>query len=246
MAAEHSFWLTQLLNKLIGGWVTILLVRLGYPPAHPSSPIPNYVGEEILIILLILLGALVLRPQLSVEDPGRFQLAMEAVVQFCRGMAEDMIGASGERYVAIIGTLGIFIALCNLLGLIPGLDSPTAHGAIPLGCAVVVFLHYNAQGIRHHGVWGYIKQLCGPMKAVAFLMLPIEIFSNLMRMLSLTVRLWANMYAGGLLEKMFTSLVPLIVPAIFMALHIFESFLQAYIFMILPAVYISLATAEEH
>jgi F-type H+-transporting ATPase subunit a len=88
--------------------------------------------------------------------------------------------------------------------------------------------------------------LAGPMVAIAVLMFPVEVFSNLLRMLSLTVRLYANMRAGVLVEGIFTGLVPFAVPAIFMALHIFESLLQAYIFMILPALYIALAVQEEH
>ncbi|MGH9402009.1 MAG: F0F1 ATP synthase subunit A, partial [Terriglobia bacterium] len=149
-------------------------------------------------------------------------------------------------YVALVGTLGLFIILCNLMGLIPTLESPTAHGPVPLGCAVLVFLHYNYQGIRHHGLLGYLKHLCGPMMAIAILMFPVEVFSNVLRLLSLSVRLWANMLVGGMLESIFTKLVPIALPAVFMALHAFESLLQAYIFMILPLLYISLAVAEEH
>jgi F-type H+-transporting ATPase subunit a len=81
---------------------------------------------------------------------------------------------------------------------------------------------------------------------IAIIMFPTEILSNVLRMLSLSVRLWANMLVGGILEGVFTGLIPIAIPAIFMALHIFESFLQAYVFMILPALYISLSTAEEH
>ncbi len=243
---EHAFWLTSLLNKLLGGVITSLLLKAGLPPADPAHPIPNYVGEEVFVLLIIIAGALILRQRLSAENPGKFQLAMESVVEFTRSMADDMIGPGGRRYVTLIGTLGIFIVICNLLGLIPSLESPTAHGAVTLGCAVVVFIHYNLQGIRHHGFLGYLRHMSGPMMAIAVLMLPLEIFSGLFRMLSLSVRLWANMMVGGLLEGIFTALIPIGVPALFMALHIFESILQAYIFMILPAVYISLAISEEH
>lgn len=243
---EHSFWFATLLNKLVGNAVTALLVKLGLPPADPAHPIPNYVAGEVLIILIIIAGVLVLRSRLSVVKPGKFQLVMEMVLEFTRNMVDDMIGPSGRQYVALIGTLGVFVVLCNLMGLIPGLESPTAHGAVTLGCAVVVFIHYNIQGIRHHGFIGYLRHLCGPMMAIAVLMFPLEIFSGLFRMLSLSVRLWANMMVGGLLEGIFTSLIPFVVPTLFMALHIFESLLQAYIFMILPAVYISLAVTEEH
>ena len=111
---------------------------------------------------------------------------------------------------------------------------------------MVAFVYYNYHGLRHHGMVGYLKHLCGPMMAIAVLMFPIEVFSNLFRMLSLSVRLWANMLVGDILEGIFTGLIPIFVPALFMALHIFVSVLQAYVFMILPAVYISMAVAEEH
>jgi F-type H+-transporting ATPase subunit a len=238
-------YFAALLNKLFGGAVTALVLRFGLAPGH-GRPIPNYVAGEVLVILILLLGALVLRSRLSVEKPGKFQMAMEAVAEFSSHMSEDMLGSQGKQYVALIGTLGLFIILCNLMGLIPTLESPTAHGPVTLGCAVVVFLHYNFQGIRHHGLLGYVKHLCGPMMAIAILMFPVEVFSNVLRLLSLSVRLWANMLVGGMLESIFTKLVPIALPAVFMALHAFESLLQAYIFMILPLLYISLAVAEEH
>jgi F-type H+-transporting ATPase subunit a len=146
----------------------------------------------------------------------------------------------------MLGTLGIFIALCNLLGLIPTLQTPTGHIQVTLGCAVTAFLYYNFQGVRQHGVIGYLKHLCGPMLAIAVIMFPIEVIGNLGRLLSLSVRLYANMMVGDLLEAVFGALVPIAVPSVFMALHVFVSLLQAYIFMLLPAVYISMAVSEEH
>jgi F-type H+-transporting ATPase subunit a len=146
----------------------------------------------------------------------------------------------------MIGTLGIFVAACNLLGLIPSFATPTAHIQVTLGCAVAAFLYYNFHGIRKHGIIGYLKHLAGPMLAIAVLMFPIEVIGNIGRLLSLSVRLYANMLVGDILEGVFTRIVPIAVPAVFMALHIFVSLLQAYIFMLLPAIYISLAVSEEH
>ena len=243
---EHEVWFTALLNKLLGGGVSSGLALIGLPPADPAHPIPNYVAMEILVLLLILVGALVVRRRLSVDNPSRFQHAAEVVVEFTQGMADEIIGDGGRRYVAMLGTLGIFILLCNLLGLIPTLQTPTAHYEVTLGCAVAAFLYYNFHGFRHHGVVGYLKHLCGPMLYIAFLMFPIEVFSNFFRLLSLTVRLWANMLVGGILEGIFTGLVPIAIPALFMALHVFVSLMQAYIFMLLPAVYLSFAVSEEH
>jgi F-type H+-transporting ATPase subunit a len=243
---EQHFWFAKLLNDLLGGLVTSLMSKAGFPPANPHYPIPDYVGGEILVLLIIVALAIVLRRQLSVENPGKFQHAMEIFLEFTQNLVDDMIGHGARRYVPLIGTLGLFIVICNIIGLIPTFITPTASVQVPVGCAVLVFIHYNFQGFRQHGVLGYLRHLCGPMMAIAVIMFPTEFISNFLRMLSLSVRLWANMLVGGILEGVFTGLIPIAVPAVFMALHIFESFLQAYVFMILPALYISLATAEEH
>jgi F-type H+-transporting ATPase subunit a len=243
---EHQIWFTAFLNKLLGGVVTPLLVKIGQAPSDPAAPIPNYVAMQILVVFLLVVGMAFLRRSLSVENPGKFQQVMEVVVQFIQGMSEEIIGHGSSRYVAMLGTLGLFVLLCNLLGLIPTLQTPTAHIYVTLGCAVAAFLYYNFQGVRQHGMIGYLKHLWGPMLLVGFFMFPIEVVGNLGRLLSLSVRLYANMMVGDLLEAVFGALVPILVPAVFMALHVFVSFLQAYVFMLLPAVYISLAVSEEH
>ncbi len=243
---EHELWFTALLNKFLGGVVTSLLSKIGIPAADAAHPIPNYIAMEVLVIAVILVAAAFLRGRLSVEKPGKFQHAMEVVVEFIQSMSDEVIGHGGRRYVALLGTLGIFIVLCNLLGLIPTLETPTAHIQVTLGCAVAAFLYYNFHGFRRHGVVGYLKHLCGPMLAIAIIMFPIEVIGNVGRLLSLSVRLYANMMVGNLLEQVFGGLVPIGVPTLFAALHVFVSLLQAYIFMLLPAVYLSMAVAEEH
>jgi len=243
---ERQLWFTAILNKLLGGVVTPLLAKVGQAPLDPAHPIPNYIAMEVFVILLMMAGVVLLRRSLSVENPGKFQHLMEVVVQFVQGMCEEIIGHGSGRYVAMLGTLGLFVGLSNLLGLIPTLQTPTAHIQVTLGCAVAAFLYYNFQGFRQLGVIGYLKHLSGPMAAIAFIMFPIEIIGNLGRLLSLSVRLYANMMVGDALEAVFGALVPIAVPAVFMALHVFVSLLQAYIFMLLPAIYISMAVSEEH
>jgi F-type H+-transporting ATPase subunit a len=110
---------------------------------------------------------------------------------------------------------------------------------------MVAFFYYQAQGFKHAGV-KYLKHFAGPMPILAPLMIPIEIISHLARMLSLTVRLYANMFAGDLVTLVFISLVPLGIPVLFLGLHTFVSFLQAYIFVLLTTVYVAGAVAEEH
>ncbi len=269
-----ELWFTAVLNKFLGGAVTALLVALSgmkglawIRPADPAHPIPNYIAMEVMVILVIVIGALILRRRLSVDRPGHFQQAMELVVEFTRGMNEEIIGHEGRHYVAMIGTLGIFVVMCNLWGLVPTLATPTAQIQVTLGCALAAFIHYNYHGFRQHGAVGYLKHLCGPMMAIAIIMFPIEVISNFGRLLSLSVRLMANMMVGNVLDRVFGEMIPGVahnlfgsgvlgqavpavmsasVPVIFMALHIFVSLIQAYIFMLLPAIYISMAVAEEH
>jgi F-type H+-transporting ATPase subunit a len=243
---EHELWLTAILNKIFGGVLSALLSALGIHVADAAHPIPNYLAMELLVAALIIMGALILRKKLSVESPGTFQHIMETIVEFVRDMNEEIIGHGSARYVAMIGTLGIFIGICNILGLIPTFSTPTGHIQVTLGCAVAAFLYYNYQGVRHHGVAGYLKHFCGPIMMMAIIMFPIEIVGNVGRLLSLSVRLYANMFVGDILEAVFTGLIPIGVPALFMALHLFVSALQAYIFMLLPAIYISMAVSEEH
>lgn len=272
----HELWFTALLNKVLAVPVSALLVEISrlngmawVRPADLAHPIPNYVAMELMVVLLILAVALFMRRRFSLEHPGTMQHIMELTVEFTQNLTDDIIGHGGRRYVTMIGTLGVFIVLCNLWGLAPTLSTPTGRVEVTLGCAVAAFLHYNYHGIREQGALGYIRHLCGPMLAMAILMLPIEIISNLGRLLSLSVRLQANMLVGSQLETVFASTLPaaleglqggilhligtglgpvisVAVPPLFMGLHVFESFLQAYVFMLLPAVYISLAVTKEH
>ncbi|HMD96902.1 MAG TPA: F0F1 ATP synthase subunit A [Terriglobia bacterium] len=260
---EHEIWFTAILNKIFGGAVTALLTKIAtlhglewVRPADPAHPIHNYLAMEILVALLLIVLALVVRSRLSIEHPGTLQHVMEVLVDFVRSTAGEVIGHGADRYVPMLGTLFLFVMACNLLSLLPGQGvpvpafgievSPTGYIQATLGCAVVVFLYYNYQGFRQQGILGYLKHFCGPILAMAIIMFPIEIISNVGRMLSLSVRLYANMLVGGLLEKVFGGLIPLVVPVIFMGLHLFVSLLQAYIFMLLPAVYLGLAVGEEH
>jgi F-type H+-transporting ATPase subunit a len=253
---EHKIWFTVLLNKLLAWVVTPLLTALHFAPADPAYPIPDYLAMQVFVILLIVIVALILRRKLSVENPGNLQQIVEEIVGFTRSTAEEIIGHGAGRYTAMLGTLLIFVTLCNILSLFPTLAvpnsalgievSPTGLIQTTLGCAVVAFLYYNYQGVRQHGVIGYLRHFCGPLMAIAIIMFPIEVIGNLGRLLSLSVRLYANMLVGGILEQVFGAMVPILLPVIFMGLHLFVSLLQAYIFMLLPAVYVSMAVAEEH
>ncbi len=236
---------TQFLNHVFGGVVLSALNALGIHPKHPASPIPNAAAMEIMVFVLLTIFFLLVRMRLSVDDPGSLQHVMEGIEGFVDDLGKEIIGHHYHKYVPYLVTLGLFILSCNLIGLVPGMESPTGVPVVPLGCALVTWFYYHIQGLRENG-FGYVKHFMGPVWWLAPLMFPIEIFSHLARVLSLTIRLFANMFAGEMVTLVFFSLIPLGVPIIFQGLHIGVAFIQTYIFVLLACVYLSEATAHEH
>ena len=236
---------TQFLNRVFGGVVLSALNALGIHPKHPASPIPNAAAMEILVFVLLTIFFLLVRMRLSVDDPGSLQHVMEGIEGFVDDLGKEIIGHHYHKYVPYLVTLGLFILSCNLIGLVPGMESPTGVPVVPLGCALVTWFYYHIQGLRENG-FGYVKHFMGPVWWLAPLMFPIEIFSHLARVLSLTIRLFANMFAGEMVTLVFFSLIPLGVPIIFQGLHIGVAFIQTYIFVLLACVYLSEATAHDH
>jgi F-type H+-transporting ATPase subunit a len=226
--------------------VVALLHALGVQPKHPQAPIPNAVAMEVLVVGLLILVFLLVRARLSVEHPGGLQHIFEGIHGFVQQQSREIIGHHSESYTPFLVALGLFILLSNLLGLIPGFESPTAVPTVPLGCAITAFFYYHLQGIKRQGPLHYAAHFAGPMPALAPLMIPIELVSHLARVLSLTIRLFANMFAGDMVTLVFFSLVPIGIPVIFLGLHIGVSILQAYIFVLLTTVYLSGAVATEH
>jgi F-type H+-transporting ATPase subunit a len=241
----EQLWFTALLNRLFGKAVLALLQAVGVHPHHPLTPISNSFSMEVMVALLLLTFFCAVRLRLSVDSPGSLQHSMEWIEGFFGNMANETIGHHYQKYHAYIITLGLFILSCNLIGLFPSFESPTAVAIVPLGCALLTWFYYHFQGLRANG-FGYFKHFLGPVWWLAPLMLPIEIFSHAARVLSLTVRLYANMFAGEMVTLVFFSLIPIGVPIVFEGLHIFVSLIQTYIFTILACVYLGEATAHEH
>ena len=241
----EQLWFTQLLNHAFAGPVAALLHALHIEPQYPQAPITNAAAMEVLVVGLLLLSFLVLRSRLSVESPGGLQHIFESFQGFIEGESHSIIGHGSEQFTPILAVLFLFILIGNLFGVVPGLESPTASPVVPLGLALCTFAYYQLQGLRHHGI-KYLKQFLGPVWWLAPLMVPLEIISHLARLLSLTIRLYANMFAGDLVTLVFLSLIPIFIPIIFLGLHIFVALLQAYIFVLLAMVYLAGAVAEEH
>jgi F-type H+-transporting ATPase subunit a len=241
----EQLWFTAMLNHVFAGPVTAMLRFLHIEPRYPQAPIGNGVAMELLVFGFLIVIFLLVRSRLSVESPGALQHMFEGAHGFIVGQSEEIIGHHSQEFTPFLMALGLFILFCNLIGLIPGFESPTAIPVVPLGCAICAFLYYQAQGFKRAGI-GYLKHFAGPVWWLAWLMLPIEIISHLARVLSLTIRLYANMFAGDMVTLVFFSLIPIGVPIVFLGLHIGVSLLQTYIFVLLTTVYLQGAVAEEH
>jgi F-type H+-transporting ATPase subunit a len=241
----EQLWFTELLNRYLAGVVTPLLQMVGVHPAYPAAPINNTFAMEILVFLVLIAFFVAVRSTLTVDKPGALQHMVEMLDEYISSQAHEIIGHDYQRYVPYVLVLAYFILLSNLLGLIPGFDSPTGNPVVPLGLAVTTFIYYHYHGIRHHGRQ-YIKQFLGPVWFLWILMFPIEVISHLARILSLTVRLYVNIFAGDLVTLAFFSLIPIAVPVIFMALHIGVALVQTFIFVMLTMVYLGMAVSEEH
>jgi F-type H+-transporting ATPase subunit a len=246
---------TALLNRLFGTQVLALLQALHIQPKHPATPISNPFAMELLVALMLTIFFIAVRSRLSVERPGGLQHTMEGIHGFVADMADEVVGHHAQSYVPYLVTLGMFILGCNLIGLVPGLESPTGVPIVPLGCALLTWFYYHYQGVRKNGPIGYLKHFIGPQDKdmplvmrlfLPILLFPIEVFSHTARIMSLTIRLFANMFAGEMVTLVFFSLVPLGIPVLFEGLHIGVSFIQTYIFVLLACVYLGEATGQEH
>ncbi len=236
---------TRFLNAHFAAPVTHLLQALHVHVLYPNAPITNAFSMELLVFAALLLYFIAVRATLSVEKPAAVQHVAEMTHGFVLEQSENIIGHGSEKFVGYLTVLALFILLSNLMGLVPGLESPTADVVVPLGFALVTFAYYHYHGIKSNG-FGYVKQFLGPVPILYPLLLPIEIISHLARVLSLTVRLYANMFAGDMITLAFFSLVPIGIPLVFLGLHLGVAIIQTYVFMLLAMIYLSLAVAHEH
>lgn len=239
---EHSLWIVEAFNRLIGPAVASVLGLFGVS-VDPHHAVPDYLVMVLIVAVAvpIVLKLVARRPALV---PSRRQSVAEMVVQMFESVVVDAIGPEGRKYVPVIGTVGIFIFACNMIGLVPGLMSPTSKLNVTVGCALVVFLYYHAQGVRSQGL-KYFKHFTGEIPALAPLMLPIEIISHFSRPVSLSMRLFCNIFAEELLIIIMASIIPFLLPLPFMAVAIFTSVIQAYVFVLLSCIYIAGAVAHE-
>ena len=229
-------------------WISLL---------HPYLPYPlDLLQESSLTALLIMaiLIALAYRFRRSLRGAGdpvipeerlSVRNLMELLVEVVMGLSDGIIGKKGRRYVPLFGSLFIFILVANLLGLVPGFSPPTSSFYNNLGLGLVVFVAYHYFGVREHGL-RYFKQFTGPMLLLAPLFILIEFFSHLFRPISLSIRLFGNMFGDHLVLEIFSDLTKVVVPVLFYILGALVSVIQAAVFTILSVIYVAMAISHEH
>jgi F-type H+-transporting ATPase subunit a len=243
MPLQH--FLAHILNQLLAGPVTAMMNWIGHPPLNPAAPINGVFTMELIAFVVLLIFFILVRLTLNVEKPSVPQRLAEMAEEFVTNQTEPIIGHKYKVYLPFITALALFVVVNNLLGLVPDVQTPTASSVVPLGLALVTFVYYHWQGLKENKA-KYARQFVGPVWWLSPLMILIEPISHLARVLSLTVRLFANMFASDLLILISFMLIPIIFPVAFIVLHLLVSLIQAYVFMMLASIYIGQAIAHEH
>jgi F-type H+-transporting ATPase subunit a len=214
-------------------------------------PIPTHVVMFLFVVLVAVVVLKYLLGKLSVESPNNRQQAFEVGVEGLRGFLADLVGPGGIKHFPVVATFGILILLSNLTGMLPDMVAPTANFNVTLALAITSFLYYNYVGIRENGLLGHLKHFGGPVPSflIMVILFPIEIISNLARIMSLSVRLFGNIFGEEQLSTAVSSIMQWVLPALLMPLGLLTSVLQTFIFILLSMVYlgeVSHHSEEQH
>ncbi len=193
------------------------------------------------MLLLTVISWLVTRKISLTHRRSRWQNVLEVIVGGIRAQAREIGGEGADAYVPFVGTLFLFIALSNLLDIVPGWHAPTGSLSTTMALAICVAVAVPILGIREQGWIGYLRHYLSP----TVLMLPLHIISEFSRTLALAVRLFGNVMSGGMIVAILLAIVPLFFPVAMQVLGLLTGLIQAYIFAILATVYIG-AAAQVH
>ena len=260
--AEAEPWLVEQVNHSLGPTVLNieraimpsiygLLGRHWHEPAPGELVIPPHIVWTLILMVICIVGILLLRGRLSLDRPSKGQQLLEVVVEQIRGLLDQVIGPYGRRYVPVIGTFAIFILIGNLMAQIPGLGAPTESINVTGALGLTSFLYFIGSGFRQQGI-RYLKHFTGGLTgamliAIGWLIFVVEILSNSVRPVTLSLRLFVNMYADEQIGHAFLGLVAPLVPIFTIVLGVFVSFIQTFIFIMLSMVYLSETVPhEEH
>ena len=206
--------------------------------------IGNHVTYTWLVMALLILVAVLVKRSIK-QVPTGLQNFLEPVIDGIDNMIEEIMGPKGKAYFPLLATIAFFILVSNLIALIPGFFPPTANLNTNAAMALTVFAMTHIIGLKEHGI-GYFKHFCGPVIWLAPLIIPIEIVGHLARPLSLTLRLFGNMYGHEIVLMVFFFLVPFIVPLPMMIMGVLVAFIQTFVFMLLAMIYIAGSLEEAH
>lgn len=264
-ATEHVAepWIVEQFNHVFGP-IVLGIERAIMPPIyglfgahwHPPAPgelvIPEQIVWAILLFIVVVAGVFLMRGKLSVERPSKAQQMLEVIVEQIRGLLDQVIGPYGRRYLPVIGSFAVFILVGNLMGQIPGLGAPTENINVTGALGVTSFIYFIASGFRQQGL-RYLKHFTGGLTgallfAMGWLIFVVEIVSNCVRPVTLSLRLFVNMYADQQIAHAFYyNLFAAIIPIFTIVLGVFVSFIQTFIFIMLSMVYLSETVPhEEH
>lgn len=266
---EHIPWIVEKVNDILGPAVfnlqTVIMPKIYstlaiFGPKWPGEdltyqgyrdagflPIPTQVVMFLLVVLFTVVVLAILRGKLSAENPSKRQHAFEVGVESIRGLLNDLVGTDGGKHFPVIATFALLILFSNLMGMLPDMVAPTASFNMTLALALSSFLYYNYIGIRENGLLGHLKHFCGPVLWLAPLMFPIELVSNFARIMSLSMRLFGNIYGEEQVSGAISAMVNWVVPALLMPLGLLTSFLQTFIFIVLSMVYLGeVSHSEDH
>src|SRR6185436_7103689 len=269
-AAEHAAesaheaepWLVEQANHIFGPAVLKLeqaimpsiyglFGKQWHEPAHGELIIPEHVVWVVLLFVICVAGVLLLRGRLSVDRPSKGQQLLEVIVEQLRGLLDQVIGPYGKRYLPVIGSFAVFILIGNLMGFIPGLGAPTENINVTGALGITSFIYYIATGFRQQGL-RYLKHFTGGLTgatlwAMGWMIFIVEIVSNTVRPVTLSLRLFVNMFADHKIGEAFLGLVAPFVPIFTVVLGVFVAFVQTFIFIMLSMVYLSETVPhEEH
>ncbi len=252
---HHTSWLSFVLagmkdNLEHNASILGSSIMNGHAPTWISfEPLVAAVFVAVLVVILALRArSRLVEIDRAVVPDQRLSLCtfMEVFLGYFYDLAKSMMGAKrAKQYFPVIGTAAIFVFFSNVMALLPGMPVATSNLNITLGCALVVFILFNAYGIRQNG-WGYLKHLAGPAWYLAPLVFVIELISLCVRPVTLAVRLMLNMSVDHLILGIFVSLVALVIPIPLMILGCLIVLIQTLVFTLLTTIYISLATEHEH
>lgn len=208
----------------------------------------THVGEHVTytwFVMLVLIVVAFLASRAIKMIPGGLQNFMEAVISGLENLIEENMGHRGMAYFPLLATFALFILVSNLVALIPGFYPPTANLNTNGALALTVFAMTHIIGVKEHGV-SYLKHFIGPILALAPLIFIIEIIGHLARPLSLSLRLFGNMYGHEIVLMIFFTLVPFLVPVPMMLMGVLVAFIQTFVFTLLAMIYIAGALEEAH